>query len=149
MTAMDHSNAITLYDNAKYWVAQYESVDELKDFIDKAAAIKEYARRACDFELEKKAAKARIRAERRIGELLAMTEKARGGDRRSTSHASEVDSEYQRVCSSVGISKDQSFRFQKLAAIVGKHAKTQANEGIMAHCCPTPSVSMRCAGSWF
>lgn len=117
MTAMDHGNAITLYDNAKYWVAQYESVDELKDFIDKAAAIKEYARRACDFELEKKAAKARIRAERRIGELLAMTEKSRGGDRRSSSFRREVDSEFQRVCKTAGINKDQSSRFQKLAAI--------------------------------
>ena len=59
------STQISYYDNAKHAVAQYEAVDEIKDYIDKAAAIQEYAKRSMDYEIERLAGMARVRAERR------------------------------------------------------------------------------------
>ena len=66
--------------------------------------------------LEIDAAEIRIRAERRLGELLKATERAMGGlpyQRRSTGrHTRPVES-----LAEAGISKDLSSRSQKLAAV--------------------------------
>lgn len=71
-------NQITRYSNAKQALAEYKTVDEVKDFRDKALAIEAYAKQANDFELERDAAIARVRAERKCGELLAEMEKRKG-----------------------------------------------------------------------
>ncbi|KAA3634586.1 MAG: hypothetical protein DWQ08_00300 [Proteobacteria bacterium] len=121
---MASSRELSVYDNAKHWVAQYASVDDVKDFIDKTAAVQEYARRANDFELEKKAAAARVRAERKCGELLRQMEKAKGtrlngrgkngAFRRSTASTTEAHS---KTLKELGLSKDQSSKYQRLAEI--------------------------------
>jgi hypothetical protein len=108
---------ITLYHQAKTILAEYKSVDEVKDFRDKAVAIEAYAKQANDMELEWDAARARVRAERKCGELLSQLEKARGGDRKSISAPVEIDSEYKRACDRASINKDQAANFQKLAAV--------------------------------
>lgn len=117
---------LSVYDNAKHWVAQYESVDDVKEFIDKAAALQEYFRRANDFEMEKKAARARVRAERRAGELLRDMEKqsgARGlsgpgrGKKNGVVKRDPVLADTPKTLKDMGITKDQSSKYQKLAAI--------------------------------
>ena len=61
---------LTKYDAAKQAVAACVSIDECRDWKDKAAALAAYARLARDEELENNARRIRARATRRIGELL-------------------------------------------------------------------------------
>jgi len=113
------------YDAAKKAIAEYKTVDEVKDFRDKALAIEAYAKQANDMELEWDAARARVRAERKCGELLAQLERSkRGGDRKSkeyqTPENAEIDSdksEYSSTLDRAGISTQQSSNYQKLAAV--------------------------------
>ena len=110
------------YEAARQAIAEYKTVDEVKDFRDKAFAVEAYAKQANDYELERDAAIARIRAERRCGELLAEMDKAKGvrllgrdqsGDfRRSRATTTET-----RTLDQMGITKDQSSKWQRLAAV--------------------------------
>ena len=59
------------YDAAKRSIAECESVDEVKPWADKAAALAAYARQADDPELEAWARRIRLRATKRIGEISA------------------------------------------------------------------------------
>ena len=67
------------YENAKQALAEYKTVDEVKDFRDKTVAIQAYAKQANDYDLERDASIARVRAERRCGELLNKMDKAKRG----------------------------------------------------------------------
>ena len=67
------------YEAAKRALAEYRSVDEVKDYRDKAIAVKAYAQQAGDRQLEIDAAEARLRSERRLGELMAEMPKHDGG----------------------------------------------------------------------
>ena len=58
------------YESAKRALESCASVDECKDWADKAAALASYARQSEDLELEKLARRIRDRALRRAGELL-------------------------------------------------------------------------------
>ena len=109
------TKAISIYDNAKHWIAQYESVDELKDYLDRAAAVQEYARRANDFDLEIKAAKARVRSERRCGELLQKMEKAKGGEQYHRTPATVA--EVRKTIPALGLTHKQSSKYQQLAKV--------------------------------
>lgn len=111
------SQSLSIYSQAKQALAEYKTVDEVKDYRDKAMAVEIYAKQANDMELEWDAARARVRAERKCGELLGQLEKARGGDRKSTSAPEEIDSEYKQACVRAKLNKNQAANFQKLAAV--------------------------------
>lgn len=64
------------YEAACRAVAEAKSIDEAKDFRDKAEAMRAYARQAKNKQLELDAAEIRIRAERRLGELIAAQREA-------------------------------------------------------------------------
>ena len=67
---MQESVSLLRYDAACHALSLAKSVDEAKDIRDKAEAIRAYARQAKNKELEIDAVEIRIRAERRLGELL-------------------------------------------------------------------------------
>src|SRR5262249_31529313 len=99
-------------------IAEAHRVDEVKQIRDKALALEIYSRQARNVDNEIKAIEIRIRAERRCGELLREMEKAKGSQG-SGSNQHEVRSHDATAptLSDLGITKSQSSRWQKLAAI--------------------------------
>lgn len=122
------SNQLIKYEAACRALAECKSVDEAKTWADKAAAMQAYGRMANDRTLEVDAAEIRIRAERRLGEMIAM-QKADGGlstgsrgqlSGKSVDGLAVVTDDRQKnlpKLSDAGISKDLSSRAQKLAAV--------------------------------
>ena len=69
-TALKRQQALSLYEKAKYAVAQYESIDDVKDYMNKAAAVEEYGRRANDRSIENNAGRARLYCLLKMNELI-------------------------------------------------------------------------------
>lgn len=114
------------YEAACRALAECKAVDEVKGWADKAAAMQAYGKMAKDKSLEVDAAEIRIRAERRLGEMLA-AQKADGGLASGVKFAgksadgsalvsNEGRSEAPKLADA-GISYDLSSRAQKLAAV--------------------------------
>jgi hypothetical protein len=78
-------------------------------------AIEVYSRQARNIENEKRAIEIRIRAERRYGELLRDTNKAKGNqnDGQFGGRVTPPPNSGAKTLSDLGISKDQSSRWQK------------------------------------
>lgn len=109
------------YEAACLALAECKSVDEVKAWTDKAAAMQAYGRMAKDKTLEVDAAEIRIRAERRLGEMLA-AQKAEGGLNKGKLKQGPVvvandHGKSAPKLADAGISKDLSSRAQKLAAV--------------------------------
>lgn len=112
----DTLSQLIKYEAACRALAECKSVDEAKSWTDKAAAMQAYGRMAKDKTLEVDAAEIRIRAERRLGEMLAASDLQAGG------RPAKETGRPQRPVSApkladAGISKDLSSRAQKLAAV--------------------------------
>lgn len=118
--------SLVKYEAACRAIAEAKAVDEVKDIRDKADAMRIYAMQAKNKGLEIDAAEIRIRAERRLGEMIA-TQKATTGLNTGAAGAGvnqhtptkEVRSSVSTApkLSDVGVSKDLSSRAQKLAAV--------------------------------
>lgn len=107
------------YEAARTALAECKAVDEVKQWADKAAAMQAYGRMAKDKTLEIDAAEIRIRAERRLGEML-VSQKENGGLNKGAAQSNAVvnkDRVMPPKLSDIGISKDLSSRAQKLAAV--------------------------------
>jgi N6-adenosine-specific RNA methylase IME4 len=88
------------------------SVEVVRDVRDKAAAIQNYLRtQGATGEVQRKAAQLKLRAERRLGELIP-EHVAHGGDRRSSSHRGSL-----KTLAELGINPNQSSRWQAIAAL--------------------------------
>lgn len=119
------SSHLIKYEAACRALAECKSVDEAKSWTDKAAAMQAYGRMAKDRTLEVDAAEIRIRAERRLGEMIA-AQKAQGGLSKGgagmagNQHTGKLVPSSQTSApklADAGISHDLSSRAQKLAAV--------------------------------
>lgn len=73
LTALNGGGGMLRYEAACRALAEAKSIDEVKDFRNKAEAMRAYAKQAENKQLETDAAEIRIRATRRLGELMAAT----------------------------------------------------------------------------
>jgi hypothetical protein len=107
------------YDAACRAIAEATAVDEVKDIRDKATALRAYAKQAKNRQLEIDAAEIRIRAERRLGEVIAaqresigLSKGARNAGQKRTRNPDEP-----ATLTEVGIDKHLADRARKLAAL--------------------------------
>lgn len=100
------------YDAMCHAIAAAYQVDEVKDLRDKAIAIEMYARQAKNVEAERQACEIRLRAERRWGQLYRDSEKAK-----NQHDLPVVGDDGHKTLESMGVSRDQSSRWQGLAEV--------------------------------
>lgn len=113
--------ALVRYDTACRALAEAKAVDEVLDIRDKAEALRAYGRIAKNRVLEVDAAEIRMRAERRIGELMAQQRATAGlakpgGDMKSD-HRVRRGPDDPPPLAAVGIDKHLADRARKLAAV--------------------------------
>ncbi|WIY24242.1 hypothetical protein [Parasedimentitalea psychrophila] len=103
-----------VYEQAKAALTQCETIDECKDWSDRAAALASYAKQANDETLEKKARLIRNRAIRRMGQVLEQIEPATGAHlkRMGTHTLSRTEAAAQ-----AGLSNNQKATALRLAKI--------------------------------
>lgn len=119
------------YEQARTALAACRSVDEVKDIRDKAEAMAAYARQAKDTELIQWATEIKVRAERQAGEMLAASAanrtragKSEGGQRAAAERwgsKSDAATSHPPTLADIGITKDQSSRWQSLASMSEDH----------------------------
>lgn len=114
------------YEAARTALMEAKSIDEVKDIRDKAEAMRAYAKQAKDLDMQNWAAEIRIRAERKLGEMLP-TVISHGGDRKSSGHDGNLK------LSDIGVHPKLSSRAQAIAAVpeedfekaINKHREQQ------------------------
>jgi len=107
------------YDRACRALAEARSVDEVKDVRDVAMAMKLYAKQAKNRQMEADAYELRVRAERKLGEMIAAQKETVGlnvGGRPKTGTLEEPVSR-PGTLAEAGIDKKLSSRAQKISAI--------------------------------
>ncbi len=108
------------YEQARNALALCHSVDEVKDIRDKAEAMAAYARQAKDQDLILWATEIKVRAERKAGEMLK--DSADRGERHHQGRT-PVDAK-PTTLGDLGISSNQSSRWQSLASMSDEHFET-------------------------
>lgn len=110
--------SLVRYDAACKALADAKAVDEVKKIRDVAEAMRAYARQAKNKQLEVDSAEIRIRAERRVGELIAAQKESgglqHGGDRKSRDASGPLKP---ITLDEAGIDKHLADRARKLAAV--------------------------------
>ncbi len=111
-------SALVKYDAARYALQQAVEIDEVKDIRDKAEAMASYARQAKDTDMIRWVTEIKVRAERRAGQMLAEMPKATGKSGQFTGgHTMVPPVKDEKTLAELGITKNESSRWQKLAAI--------------------------------
>jgi hypothetical protein len=99
-------------DRARQWLVSAGSIEEVNELRARAEAVRIYTRQAeLGKEAENAAAEIRLRAERRVGELLQQMPRNVGGRPRETGRDDRPVS-----LRRLGVSKDESSAFQRMAA---------------------------------
>ena len=110
------------YEAARTALAECQRVDEVKDIRDKSLAMEAYARQAKDTGLMQMAAEIKVRAERRLGEMLREQKEAGGMNSGQLLRGSDMEPRSAApTLAEVGIDKKLSMRSQQLAAMPEQH----------------------------
>ena len=118
----EHASLVHL-DKARRELALMESVQDVKEIRDTAEAYRIRIKQAkAGLELQNKAAEIKFRAERRAGELLRGMDRAGRGRPQKTSDDTTL--------SDLGISRDQSYRWQSIASIPEEDFEEEIKRGV-------------------
>ena len=132
VTFMSAISGLARYDAMCKAIAECHRVDEVKELRDKARALEVYAQQAQNLEAERKAIQIRIRAERRAGELLREM-KERGERQRQAqpvklkSSGTTLNPAIPPKLSDLGITRDQSSKWQRLASVPAEKFEQAVN----------------------
>ena len=141
---MNEIRDLTLLSSAQQALAEARTVDEAKDICDRAAAVRAYVQKArLGRELVIEAATIRIRAERRLGQMLrevplanaAAGNQYTGPDPEATSNAVRLED--------LGITKNESSRSQRIADLADDLFEGYLKECRQAQREPTLSALVR------
>ncbi len=110
------------YEAARKALQEANAVDEVKDLRDKAEALRAYAKQARDFEMANWAAEIRIRAERKLGEMLKAQKEAGGMNKGKLKQGKKLPQSHDETTeaptlSDMGITKSMSSRAQAIASV--------------------------------
>lgn len=112
------TDALLKYDEACRMVAELRTVDEAKSLASKADAVRVWARQAKNRALECDAAEIRIRAERRMGELLLEEKAAKRFSEGRPPRNCNDDEQFSRInLTELGIDRPLSARAQAVARL--------------------------------
>jgi hypothetical protein len=119
------AQALVKYEAARRALAEAKRIDEVKAIRDQAAAMRAYAKLSKDRQMEADAQAIRLRAERRIGELMAQQAKAigkaKGAKGIGTSAGyNKTRTQQPATLAEAGIDKNLADRARKLAALPEK-----------------------------
>lgn len=92
-----------------------ERIDEVRSLADKALALRAYFAQSQDVDNEVAAMRIRLRAERRLGELIAQEQEA--GRLAKASEGRPTEASSATTLSAIGIPRDRSARAQELARV--------------------------------
>lgn len=113
--------SLVRYDAACRAVAEAKTVDDVREISAQADAVRAYAKQAKNRQLEIDAAEIRIRAERRLGELMAAQAgtvgKARGAAEKGTNRGTTRVEEKPASLAEAGIDKNLAHRARSYAAV--------------------------------
>ena len=108
-------------DRARQWLVSAGPIEEVNELRARAEAVRVYTRQAeLGKEAENAAAETRLRAERRVGELLRQTPRNLGGQPRTGRDDRPVP------LAQLGVSKDESAAFQRM----GRHGSRTSVEAV-------------------
>ena len=113
----------------KAWVEKATTVDEAKEIKSRAETLRVYVKQTKQgLEVQNKCAEVRIRAERRIGEMLQETmnnkeRQGQGGNRKSKSNDGTL-----KTLDDLGVKKNESSRYQRIADIPEEAFEEKINE---------------------
>jgi len=123
---------LVTYEAAIQAIDNYVHIDEAAAGLDKIVAIEVYAKRANNHELERNAVRVRVRAERKCGELLKDREMNKGGGDQNSTGTLKVPVLSPKSLKEIGISKNNSSAWQRLADIPEEIFNKEINkEGAM------------------
>lgn len=109
------------YEAARQALTEAVMFDEVMNIRNVAEQAALYAKQANDTDLIQKATEIKVRAERKAGEMLRKAKEV--GDLRSVGNP-QLSSDTTIGLSDIGITRDQSSRYQKLAAMPEEHFET-------------------------
>jgi len=121
-------SSLTLLSRAKHELSKVVTLDDAKDIRDKAEAIRHYLKQSQDsLDAQNYAAEVRIRAERRMGEMLAD-----GIDHKGGRPEKNGDTVSPFSLNSLGIHKKASSRWQSIASIPDEQFDAKVRETVEA-----------------
>jgi hypothetical protein len=139
------NGSLVRYDAMINAIVACHSVDEVKDYRDKAMALEAYAKIAMNVEAERQACEVRLRAERRAGELFGELERAptaHGGDTKSERAATVASrSAYAEALERTGTKERTARRYQELASV----PRAQFEDALRAPVKPSTNGILRAA----
>jgi len=139
---MSENSQLALLQNARTALSQVATVDDAREIRDKADAVRHYARQAkLGQELIIEAAVVKLRAERRLGQILGDMQLATGV--RGNQHAESSGEPNGALLSELGINKSESSRMQRIAELDEKLFETYIQSETESRCEPTIMGVMR------